>query len=466
MTSPLPRASLPNRLFRVARSVAIASGKRLPYLHTLARGALAAVRGRSYRHLCAKTPIEPATVMFESYSGRGCSCSPSALCEALLNDPAYRDHTLIWALRPPLAAALLARGGYRVLGLEAAETTPPSPLDLDRDFSPELLESLKRVTVVASDSKEYSRAYARASRWIVNCRIPAHLIPRAGQAMLQTWHGTPLKRLGFDIPTTAAGSKMYRPRDWRFFYELEGSRLTWLLSPSPFASRALSSAFNLTALGKDGAVVEEGYPRNDALHCLTDASVERVRTRLGIPEGKCVVLYAPTWRDDSHQSSLGYTFESPLDFDELHRQLGEGYVVLFRAHYLIANSFDFTRHANWVIDVSSVNDVNELYAVSDILVTDYSSVFFDFANLRRPIVFYLYDLERYEGEVRGFYLPLETLPGPIARTQDELATAVHAAADADELREQRLRSFAAEYAPRDDGHASERVLARVMPDRA
>ena len=97
-----------------------------------------------------------------------------------------------------------------------------------------------------------------------------------------------------------------------------------------------------------------------------------------------------------------------------------GYTVLFRAHYLIANAFDFERFGDFVIDVSQVNDINDLYVISDVLVTDYSSVFFDYANLRRPIIFYMYDLDRYANDIRGFYLGLDELPGPIVQTEDEL----------------------------------------------
>ncbi len=456
------KASRATRLVKFARSTALAAGKRIPYFHTAARSALAAVRGASYRRLCARTPVEPLTVMFESYSGRSYSCSPAALCEAILANPERGECTLIWALRPSIAAALDKRGGYRVLGLEGFDTTAASRVNLDRDFSAQALASLARVTIVVTGSKEYTNAYARAGLWVVNCRIPPQLIPRQGQQLVQTWHGTPLKRLGFDIPTSATGNKMYRARDWHHFYGLEGKRLTWLLSPSPFASEALSTAFNLAGFGKTRAIIEEGYPRNDYLHSFTAHEADLIKTRLGIPQNKRVVLYAPTWRDNQHRSNVGYTFHSPLDVDALRTELGDEYVILFRAHYLIANSFDFARHAGFVIDVSRTNDVNELYCVSDILVTDYSSVFFDFANLRRPMVFFLYDLERYANEVRGFYLPIENLPGPLTHTQTELVAAIRAADDGDEKATRRLEQFANEYAPKDDGQASQRVLAQVL----
>ena len=133
-----------------------------------------------------------------------------------------------------------------------------------------------------------------------------------------------------------------------------------------------------------------------------------------------MVLYAPTFRDTEHSGSVGYTFRAELDFDLLRERLGDDTVVLFRPHYLVANSFDFARYEGFVFDVSAVLDINDLYIASDVLVTDYSSVFFDYVNLDRPIVFYMYDLEQYASELRGFYLDLDELPGPIVRTAEDL----------------------------------------------
>jgi CDP-glycerol glycerophosphotransferase len=115
-----------------------------------------------------------------------------------------------------------------------------------------------------------------------------------------------------------------------------------------------------------------------------------------------------------------------------------------------------------VIDVSEVNDINDLYAVSDLLVTDYSSVFFDFANLGRPIVFYMYDLERYAADLRGFYLDLAELPGPIVRDEAALVTAVRTLREPSAQDRERLRDFSERFNPLDDGHAADRAIGRVF----
>jgi CDP-glycerol glycerophosphotransferase len=174
------------------------------------------------------------------------------------------------------------------------------------------------------------------------------------------------------------------------------------------------------------------------------------------------VLYAPTWRDNQHTVGVGYTLELGVDFDELRSVLGDDYVVLFRPHYFIASVFDFEHHAGFVYDASRVDDISELYVVSDVLVTDYSSVFFDYANLRRPLVFHMYDLEDYTEDIRGFYLDLAELPGPIVKTTAELGRAILGSATRDEATLERYERFVARFAPLDDGHAGQRVLARVI----
>ena len=136
---------------------------------------------------------------------------------------------------------------------------------------------------------------------------------------------------------------------------------------------------------------------------------------------KKVILYAPTFRDNQHTSGMGYTYALNIDFDRLKEKIGKDYVIIFRTHYFIANSFDFEKYKGFIYNMSNHDDVNDCYVLSDIIVTDYSSVFFDFANLKRPMLFYMYDLEEYKEELRGFYFEIEdVLPGPIVKTQEEL----------------------------------------------
>jgi len=368
--------------------------------------------------------------MFESFMGRGYSDSPKALYQAMLADPRFSDFKFIWAFKYPE----------------------------DFEHHPEM----ERTQLVLYGAPGYYAAHARARYWVTNSVIPAHVYPRENQVYIQTWHGTPFKRLGADIAEESSANAKYTANEITLRYTREGQRLTYLLSPSGFTTEKFASAFALSPNEVAAKIIEEGYPRNDDLFHYTPERISEIKQELGIPADKKVILYAPTWRDNQHVSGLGYTLSLPVDFDKLQHELADEYVILFRAHYFVANEFDFDRYAGFIKNVSNVSDINDLYIVSDLLVTDYSSVFFDYATLRRPILFYMYDLEEYVRDIRGFYFDLDELPGPVVKTEEEFVSAVRGTdAPSQELRE-RYDHFITRFAHRDDGHASHRVLERVI----
>lgn len=365
-------------------------------------------------------------IIFESFHSKKYADSPKAIYEYMLHDPAYSDYTFIWSFQEPEKYAHLKNS---------------------------------RTRLVKHETGAYFRAFARAKYWVVNGWISLDVKKRPGQVMLQCWHGTPLKRLRHDIAETV--TTHHRQEDLRSNDE-DVSRYDYFLSPSRFASKAFTSAFNLKALGKESIVCETGYPRNDFLHTFQDADASRIRTELGIPPGKKVLLYAPTWRDDKHIADVGYEYKSPVDFDLLASKLSGDYVVLFRAHNIVANAFDFQKYKNFVIDVSDHDDINDLYIISDALMTDYSSVFFDYANLRRPIIFYMYDLKHYKDNLRGFYLDLKELPGDVVETE---AGVISVLSDLDAYKQKyysTYQKFNQTYNYLDDGKAAERVVERVF----
>ncbi len=461
----MARTKLSARIRKTFRTVVIAAGKRIPNLLNAAREVNAALRRYEFRRLWHANPVDPNVIVFEAYAGRSYACSPRALYRAMLADPAYDGVEKIWALRRSVVLALQERGGYDIRGVEGVTAGQPKPIDLDLALGAEALEELRHAVIVPFGSPEYRRSYARAALWVSNAIIPTYFYTRPGQRYLQTWHGTPLKRLGCDIRHEASQNVLFSVDEIHERYQREGARFTYLVSPSPYATDKLGSAFDLLSTGRKDAILEEGYPRNDRLSDFNADDVERIKARIGVPEGKKVVLYAPTWRDNKHVSGLGYTYDVEADFELLQAALGDDCVVLFRAHYLIADSFDFGAHEGFVIDVSRIDDINDVYIISDMLITDYSSVFFDYANLGRPVVFYMYDLEHYAGELRGFYLQPEELPGPVAQTTEELIEAIRLAEDPGADEHATLARFREHYAPLDDGHASQRVLARIFPDR-
>jgi CDP-glycerol glycerophosphotransferase len=202
-------------------------------------------------------------------------------------------------------------------------------------------------------------------------------------------------------------------------------------------------------------VLETGYPRNDALLAPDrDAARARVRERLGVPEDAVAVLYAPTWRDDA-------AFSLELDLAALSRELGERFVVLLRAHHLVASTVALRPHPR-VRDVSREDDVTDLLLAADALVTDYSSVMFDFAVTGKPMLFFTYDLDRYRDQLRGFYFDLaEAAPAPLLGTSDEVLAAIAGIDPRSWQRPERYLRFQERFCSLEDGHAAERVVERV-----
>ncbi|MBL1229939.1 CDP-glycerol glycerophosphotransferase family protein [Enterococcus sp. BWB1-3] len=259
----------------------------------------------------------------------------------------------------------------------------------------------------------------RAKYWIFNTRMPAWMKKNEQTIYIQTWHGTPLKKLGLDIENISmpgTTTKQYRKN-----FENEAARWDYLLSANAFSSNIFKNAFNY-----QGEILEIGYPRNDILLDKKHYSInkQRVLKNLGLSERKKIILYAPTWRDTEFYSKGAYKYINHFPFDQVLKN-SENSVILFRAHYLIANQLDSSKYDNRVIDCSNYPDIKDLYLISDLLITDYSSVIFDFAYTERPILFFMYDQQDYLQNIRGCYLNLEKiLPGPIIKTQEELTNKI------------------------------------------
>ena len=372
--------------------------------------------------------IDRKLIYFRTFSGRGYSDSPKAMYEYMVKAPEYRDYRFVWCFKDPEEYGWL--------------------VDADRSG---------RTSLVKFRTKEDNKALRKAGYWITNYRMLNYQFLRKGQVYLQCWHGTPLKRLGYDI--IESDNAMNSLAEIKEKYRTDAEKFSYILSPSPFATDKFATAWNLNETGQRDKIIEEGYPRNDRLAVATAEDKERLRKELGV-EGKKVILYAPTWRDNQHTSGQGYTYKTEVDFDKLQRELGDEYIILFRAHYLVANSFDFARYEGFVKDVSSYPDINDLYIASDILVTDYSSVFFDFSILERPVIFYMYDLEHYANEMRGFYLSLDELPGPIVKEEDALIKEIRKTDGW--TADQKYLAFKERFNPYEDGNSSKRVLERIL----
>lgn len=306
--------------------------------------------------------------------------------------------------------------------------------------------------VVKKLSPEYFWYMARARYWISNQNLPHYLIRRPECTYLQTWHGTPLKRMLHDLDEVHGRDEGYRDRVTTAI-----AQWTHLLSPSPFATQAFASAFRHNA-----HVLELGYPRNDALSAPdADAVRARVRENLGIPEGRRAVLYTPTFRDNLPAGRGRFHFRPPFELSEMADALGPDTVLLVRLHVVIKGKPQIPEeYADRIIDVTKHRDLNELFLASDALVTDYSSAFFDYAILDRPIIFFAYDLEEYRDQLRGFYLDFPAdLPGPVVTEVHGLTDALGRDMSVDP---QRRRLFRERFSPQDDGHAAARVVDRLL----
>jgi CDP-glycerol glycerophosphotransferase len=361
-------------------------------------------------------PLRDA-VLYASFRGRQYSDSPRAIHEELVRRDAPLEH--LWVVR------------------DHACNVPPT------------------ATVLRSGSREHHEALARARYVVENDHFPNWFERRPDQVALQTWHGTPLKQLGFDVSL-----QRNVVRKFERYWARHQVNWQYVLSPNRFSTPILRRAYAIV-----GEMLETGYPRNDVLAGpARDAAARRVRERLGLPDGARVVLYAPTYRDHVRDADGRYRLEPALDVERLRAALGPDTIVLFRKHHYVIDPVPVTADG-FVRDVSTYPDGTELMAAADVLVTDYSSMMFDFAVTGRPMLFFTYDLDAYRDEIRGFYFDFEAeAPGPLLQSTDELAAAL---ADLDAVtaaHADRYRAFAARFCELDDGQAAARVVDRLFGD--
>ena len=373
--------------------------------------------------------VDAKLMIFNAFNGKSYADSPKAIYKYMLNSEKYKDYKFVWSFKNP--------ENY------------------------EFLKENDRTIVIKHGGKIYEQYLAKAKYWVFNYRAADHQYPKKNQVYVQCWHGTPLKRLGYDLENT--NNVLNTKNEVRYKYKIDAKKFKYMVSPSSFTTEKFISAWNLKEAKKEDCIIEKGYPRNDFLYNYTKNDVRDIKKKLGI-EGinKKIILYAPTWRDNQHTSGVGYTYKTAIDFDYLKEKLEQDYIILFRAHYLVASEFDFKKYEGFIYDVSRFDDINELYVISDLLITDYSSVFFDYANLKRPIIFYMYDLAEYQNETRGFYLDLKELPGNIVKTEKDLIQEINNKF----VYNEKYKAFNKKYNYLEDGNASERVVNKFVRSKS
>ena len=298
---------------------------------------------------------------------------------------------------------------------------------------------------VPIDSRDAVDALEAADLVVANTHLEMEWNKAPGATYLQTWHGTPLKRIHHDVLWAPEGRLAELDRDV--------ARWDHLVSPNPVSTPRLRAAF-----GYSGSVLETGYPRNDVLTSPAAPKIRaRVRAALGIPDGVTAVLYTPTWRDRDYFEPPVGGLEFAVPLARLAEDLGPGFRLLPRLHHKVTH-LRSTLDVPGVVDVSYHPDVAELYLAADVLVTDYSSTMFDFAATGKPMVFYAYDLAAYRDTLRGFYFDLEPVaPGPVVDRPEDLLRALRDLNGGRMAYRRRYRRFQRSFSPLDDGHATERL---------
>lgn len=367
-----------------------------------------------YQLLDKEESVDSNTIVFESFGGKNYSDSPKYIYEYMQKN--YPKLNYIWVFNNPDKNVIIGNA-----------------------------EKVKK------GSKEYYDAYSKAKFWVSNARLPLYLNKKENQVYIQTWHGTPLKRLANDMKvvrmpgTTTANYK-------KNFYA-ETSRWDYLVSPNRYSTNIFKTAFWMD----EERTWEIGYPRNDILVNRSNDQeyINQIKKDLNLPEDKKVIMYAPTWRDDEFVKKGQYLFDLKINLENLQKELGENYVILLRMHYLIANALDLNGYEDFAIDVSNYSDISELYLISDALITDYSSVMFDFGILKRPQYFFAYDIEKYDKGLRGFYMDyMNDLPGEIITDEFKLAEKLKNIDEHKEKYKDKIEKFYEKFCSLEKGQSS------------
>jgi len=359
-----------------------------------------------YSYMRASLPLRKDTIVYESFGGQSMACNPLAIFRALLSNPRYANWLHVWILD-------------------------------DLSVAPAAYKNLRNVVFIKKNSAGYLRYLTSASHLINNSTFPAWFTRRDGQRYLNTWHGTPLKTLGVKMKG-------------RFLEHANGARnflqATHLIAPNNHTARSTVEDFGIKGLIEHKLEVT-GYPRSDLTVLPLEKDIESVRRTLGLKPDIPVLFYAPTWR--------GTHGNIQIDIDRLRSDLqamkSKGYQIIYRGHSMEQKILSGLK-LDVVIAPAEV-DTSEILALTDVLVTDYSSVFFEFIPRKKPIVFYAFDFEEYTAD-RGFYLDIQEMPGVVAYSLNALLDAL----DNPEIDEAKHSGAMNDFCSMDDGKATSRVI--------
>ena len=316
----------------------------------------------AFRFIGVLFPVRQKTVLFTAHN-RGYNDSSKAIYERMISDKRFSDYTFYWGLD------------------DISVDIPGSPVK------------------VKADTWKYFKTAFACKYWITCVNIERSLrFKKKNQIYLNTDHGITIKTCGND----AVGRK-----DYDFYY------INYYCVSGTYERNMYIRVFNLNPK----SIIPTGLPRNDELYHISSEEVLGIKKRLGL-DNKKIILYAPTWRDSTDVGKT-YTITPPITLEKWQESLGDEYVLLLRAHpyttKLLGVEFN-----EFIRDYSSYNTVNDLIKISDILISDYSAIIFDFSITEKPIFCFAYDYDDY-AKNRGIALDLKTeFPGGIVQDEDEL----------------------------------------------
>ncbi|MEV8182924.1 CDP-glycerol glycerophosphotransferase family protein [Specibacter sp. NPDC078692] len=373
----------------------------------------------SYLQFYKNLSIKYKHVFFESNHGASLTCSPLSILESLLNDDNYIDYTFVCVVN-------------------------------DRHKTPQNIFQDSRVIIVQKDSESYLRYLATCKYLVNNSTFPPYFIRKDGQRYLNTWHGTPLKAMGKYVKSGAFEHKNVA----RNFLHT-----THLIVPNDHTAEVLIEAHDVKGHFK-GKIGLTGYPRIDKTMDTSHEKRIRMLQSLGISPDtdKPVVFYAPTWRGGLAVKDR--EFDDGQLLQDIQGLVSDRYHLVFRAHHF-AEEFISSSNIDAIIPSGEI-DTNDILSLVDVLITDYSSVFFDYMATGKKMIFYAYDLDEYR-DSRGFCLDIEDMPGPICKSLSDVCLAIDSAL-AKSVPSENYRHCQSIYTPMEDGNATERAIAFFFED--
>lgn len=339
-----------------------------------------------FRFIGLFVKTDPNLILFNGH-GQKYNDSPREIFLKLKDDLRYENFKYVWAVDDPLKY------------------------------------SIERCEVIKMDTLQYFMIALKAKYWVSCVNIERGLnFKKKSTIYLNTWHGTPLKLIGNAVPGR---------HDFNF------ASIDIFCCAGDYEREIYSKDFKV----KNDSFLSSGLPRNDELYNISDNLKQEYKRQMGIPENKKVILYAPTWRDSSNKGKK-YVIAPPVDIELWEKKLASDYILILRTHSY-TNTLLGIEFNDFVKDYSAYPNVNDLFIVADVLISDYSAAIFDYSILERPILCFGYDYEQYAVD-RGFYFDLDReLPGGVLKTQEEVINKILAMDFAEESK--KIKQFKQKY---------------------